>query len=467
MRSFETRIQQIKHDVLKEVAGLAFDSCLASQILDIPKKLFPGPKAQLRCCIFKERAIVGERIKLAMGGDSNNSNVIEVLDIACDECPVTEFNVSPACRGCLATRCINTCPKDAIAMVGHRAVIDHTKCIACGRCLNACPYNAIIKSVRPCEAGCECNAISMGPDRKALIDYDKCTACGSCLNQCPFGAIMDKSYILKTIGLMKESKALGYKLYAAVAPSIAGQFQGATPEQVAASLKKLGFSEVVEVAIGADMTSWEEAEELYESDGFMTSSCCPAFVSYVEKHFPQLINNVSKTPSPMIMTGRYIREKDPEARIVFIGPCVAKKSEVQEKGKGLFECAITFEEITAMLDSRGIDPLKMKGVPFEGASGYARGFAASGGVMAAVKRALSERGLSDDGIIPMACDGLENCKAPLLKAKVGKSDITFLEGMACKGGCIGGPGTIRRDNKLKGELKKYADASNKDNISVT
>ena len=189
MHTFETKIQELKTSVLTEVARLAWEDRLTTGILDVPERIIPGPTATLRCCIYKERAIINSRVKMAMGGDKANPLVVEVLPIACDECPVTEITVGPSCRGCLATRCVNSCPKDAIRIVNHRAQIDHEKCITCGRCLNACQYSAIIKTQRPCEKGCPAGAISMGPDRKASIDINKCISCGKCAAACPLGNI--------------------------------------------------------------------------------------------------------------------------------------------------------------------------------------------------------------------------------------------------------------------------------------
>ncbi len=209
MRTFETKIQELKTAVLTEVARLTWEDRLqtGTAILDIPEKIIPGPTATLRCCIYKERAIINSRVKLAMGGDKSNPCLVEVLPIACDECPVTEITVGPSCRGCLATRCVHACPKDAITIVNHRACIDHEKCISCGRCVSACQYSAILKTQRPCEKGCPAKAISMGPDRKASIDVSQCIACGNCVYQCPFGAIQDKSFITDAIHMIMGAEA--------------------------------------------------------------------------------------------------------------------------------------------------------------------------------------------------------------------------------------------------------------------
>ena len=305
MRHYETSVQELKDKVLTAVARLAWnDKLQTNEILDIPEQIIPGPEAQMRCCIYKERAIVGSRVKMATGGDRANPNLVEVLPIACDECPVTEISVGPACRGCIAHRCMEVCPKGAIHMENHRATIDHSKCVLCGKCIEACPYGAITKNMRPCERGCPVKAISMGPDRKANIDVNKCISCGQCVIQCPFGAVMDKSYVVDVIQMLLGAEKWGLHVYAILAPSFVGQFD-CTPGQMAAALKEMGFYDVAEVALGADLTAQAEAAEFEEREGGpMTSSCCPAFVAFVERHMPEQVPLVSTTPSPMVMLGR-------------------------------------------------------------------------------------------------------------------------------------------------------------------
>ena len=450
MRDFETKVQELKNDVLREVARLAWEDRLAAGILSVPEQLIPGPKATMRCCIYKERAIIGDRIKLAMGGDTSTPGIVEVIPTACDECPVTEMTVGPSCRGCIATRCVHACPKDAIHVVDHKAQIDHSKCIVCGKCLNACPYGAIVKNLRPCERGCPVGAISMGEDKKASIDEEKCISCGTCVYTCPFGAIMDKSWILDAVELLKS----GQRVYAQLAPSVAGQF-GATLGQLAAGLKQLGFFGVEETALGADLTAHVEAGEL-EEKGMLASSCCPAFVDYVNKFHPKQAELVSETPSPMIMAARHIKERDPEAKVVFIGPCVAKKAEFQlEKTGGAVDCVLTFEELAALFEARGIEVEQLEGEELDHASSYGRAFARSGGVSAAVGEALRERE-STFLVKPVPCSGIAECKVAFLKAGRGLLDGNFIEGMACEGGCISGAACLVRSPKNKVEVEKHA-----------
>mgnify|MGYP000773886711 CR=1 FL=1 len=307
MRKFDTKVQYLKYKVLREVVRLAYADELAERAIDIPKTIIPGKTPTMRCCVYKERAILAERVKLAMGGDRSNPNVIEVLDIACDDCPVSGHVVTEACRGCIAHRCSSACPRGAISFDdNHHAHIDPDKCINCGKCASVCPYSAIQNHVRPCERACKVKAIQQGENHVAHIDDSKCIACGACVYQCPFGAIQDKSFLLDAIHIIRDSENnQKYKVYAVVAPSISSQFVYAKLGQVITGLKELGFFSVVEAALGADMVAYREAKELAEK-GFLTSSCCPAFVEMIEKHFPKLIPNISHTGSPMTLIARYI-----------------------------------------------------------------------------------------------------------------------------------------------------------------
>ena len=295
----------------------------------------------------------------------------------------------------------------------------------------------------------------MGEDKKAFIDPAKCTSCGACVYQCPFGAIMDKSFIVDAIQMLQGAEKWGFNVYAAVAPSIAGQFAPADLGQVVTGLKMLGFHDVVEVALGADMTAKTEAGEL-EEKGMLASSCCPAFVDYVEKNFPDQAHLISEPPSPMIMAARYIKRKDPSAKVIFIGPCVAKKMEVRlGKTMRAVDIALTFEELYAMFDSKGIDVTKLEYTELDQASGFGRSFAHSGGVSAAVTQALKERG-SKFQIKAQPCSGFEACKLAFLKAAKGVGDFNFIEGMACEGGCVQGPAQLIRSPKNQGDVDRHA-----------
>ena len=406
---------------------------------------------------YKERAILLERVKIAMGGDKTNPNVIEVIDIACDECPVGGYEVTNACRGCLAHRCEDACRFGAITFDSdHTAHIDKSKCKECGMCARVCPYSAIHNYKRPCETACKVKAISMGEDKQACIDNDKCISCGACVYQCPFGAITDKSFILNVIDILKKSQNnTKYKVFAVVAPSISSQFTYAKLGQVITGLKELGFFTVIEAALGADMVAEAESKELAEK-GFLTSSCCPAFVDYIHKAYPDLVPLISHNLSPMATIAKYIKEHEGECKVIFIGPCTAKKMEVQKDSvKPYVDAVITFEELQALFDSKDLDITTLGESVLDNASYYGRIFARSGGLSDAVKEGLKEQGLEDFELKPCACDGIEACRVALIKKSKGLLDANFIEGMACVGGCIGGAGCLTHGEKNKMEVDKY------------
>ena len=457
MRKFDTKVQHLKYKVLREVARQAWKDTLYDNLLDIPKLIVPGKTPTMRCCVYKERAILTERVKLAMGGDKDNPNVIEVIDIACDECPVGGYEVTDACRGCLAHRCEDVCRFGAISFdSNHVAHIDKSKCKECGACSKVCPYTAIVSRIRPCQNACKIKAISMNKDKAAKIDNDKCIACGACVYQCPFGAIMDKSFMINAIDLIKKSQCgKHYKIYAVVAPSISSQFRYAKLGQVITGLKVLGFHTVVEAALGADMVAQAESKELAEK-GFLTSSCCPAFVSYIKKSFPELAQYVSHNLSPMATIAKYIKDTDKDAKVIFIGPCTAKKAEVQsESVKPYVDAALTFEELQALFDSRDIDITTLEEGVLDNASYFGRIFARCGGLSDAVAEGLKEQGLDDFELKPCSCDGIEACRVALMRKSKNLRDAHFIEGMACVGGCIGGAGCLTHGEKNKAEVDKY------------
>ena len=456
MRKFDTKVQHLKYKVLREVAREAWKDTLLENILEIPKMIVPGKVPSMRCCVYKERAILGERVKLAMGGDKENPNVIEVIEIACDECPAAGYEVTTSCRGCLAHRCEDVCKRGAISFDNnHVAHIDKSKCVECGQCAKVCPYAAIVNHKRPCQNACKVKAISINEDNAASIDNEKCISCGACVYQCPFGAISDKSYILNAIDLIKKSdNNKNYKVYAIVAPSISSQFVYAKLGQVVTGMKELGFHTVIEAALGADMVAMDESKELAEK-GFLTSSCCPAFVQYIKSAFPSLLEFVSHNPSPMLALAKYIKDNEPDAKVVFIGPCTAKKAEAQlENVKPYVDVVLTFEELQALYDSRDIDIKELEEGVLDNASYFGRIFARSGGLTDAVAQAMKEQNIDFD-LKAISCDGIDECRLALLKKSKNVLDANFIEGMACVGGCIGGAGCLTHGEKNKAEVDKY------------
>lgn len=461
---FDTKAQFLKYEVLKSVAKYSWTDSLLDHVLDIPYEIVPGRKPTMRCCVYKERAILGERVKIAMGTYKDNPHIIQVIDIACDECPVGGYEITSGCRGCLSHHCKEACRFDAIYQdENHVSHINKEKCKECGMCAKACPYSAIIQLKRPCQNACKVKAISWDENRTAKIDYDKCISCGACSYQCPFGAISDRSFILDLIDIFKQRKE-NEKVVAVIAPSIGSQFSYAKPGQVITGLRKLGFDEVIEAAFGADVVAYHETKELYEK-GFLTSSCCPAFVKFQEINYPEVVPYISHNPSPMAMVGKLVKEKNPNTKVVFIGPCTAKKEEVKKQEVSKYiDIVITFEELQALFDSKEINIEELEETALSQASEFGRGFAKSGGLTNAVKQGLKEIGAENFELKPITCDGIEECNINLLKWSKKISDFNFMEGMACNGGCISGAGCLTHSIKSKAMIDIYSKQNTKSSI---
>ncbi|MCH4888047.1 4Fe-4S dicluster domain-containing protein [Acidaminobacter sp. JC074] len=460
MRQYENEVQKVKHEVLSLMAKAAMKNTLIEEIIKLPKLINPGPEGRVRCCVHHERAVTCERIDLIMGGNKNKQEIVEVLPSACDQCLVNRYVVTETCRGCLAHRCVGACPVDAISIRAGKAEIDHKKCIECGKCKDACPYSAIADVMRPCRKGCPTNAIHMDENKTAVIDYDLCISCGACVYNCPFGAIQDKSEILEVIKLLDSSS----NVYAILAPAFATQFQYVPLEQVITGIKKLGFRDVVEVALGADLIVKHEVEEFMEKEtDSMTSSCCPGFVNLIKLNYPELLTSVSNTVSPMVATARLIQSIDPQSEIVFIGPCIAKKHEKLSYPE--IAHVLTFEELDALIDAKGIDLETLEGSPLNNASYHGRKFAASGGVSSAVVSYYKD--LTDKPLDVINCDGIKECDKALKQLKFKKLKDVFIEGMACKGGCIKGPVTMHHGPKDVKAVDNYAKKAYENEINTS
>ena len=439
----DENVIKIKHDVLYEVAKLAFAGELDEKKDQIAFELVPGPKPQFRCCIYKEREIIRQRIRLAEGkapGPIDDGNVIQVISSACADCPISSFVVTENCQNCMGKACINACKFGAIEPGRDRSHIDSTKCKECGRCAQACPYNAIAHLKRPCKSSCPVNAITYDENGITVIDESKCIRCGKCIHSCPFGAIASKTYIVDVINALKDE---GKNVYAMAAPATEGQFgEQITMNSWKKAMKDLGFKGFIEVGLGGDMTAAYEAEEwaeAYKEGKKKVTSCCPAFVNMVRKHYPELADCVSTTISPMCAVSRMIKAKDPYAVTVFIGPCLAKKSEVKDQAiEGNADYVLTYSEIHAIMKAKNITLMPDEEYTYQESSIYGKRFAASGGVTAAVLQSLKE---SEDEIDAKVCkaNGAAECKKALLLMKAGRLPEDFIEGMVCDGGCVGGP----------------------------
>ena len=447
----DENVIKIKHDVLYEVAKLAFADELEEKRDGIAQSLIPGPTPQFRCCIYKEREIIRQRVRLAEGkapGMHDDGNIVQVISSACEDCPISSYVVTDNCQNCIGKACINACNFGAIEMGRHRSHIDASKCKECGKCAQACPYHAIAALKRPCKFSCPVDAISYDENGISVINEEKCIRCGLCIHRCPFGAIGSKTFIVDVIKAIKSE----HPVYALVAPATEGQFgEHITMNSWKKAMKAVGFTDLVEVGLGGDMTAAYEAEEwaeAYKNGKKMTTSCCPAFVNMVKKHYPELIENVSTTISPMCAVSRMLKAKEPDAVTVFIGPCISKKSEVKDHAiEGNADYALTYSEIRAIMHARNVE-LEEDDNSYQESSIYGKRFANSGGVTEAVLQSLKE---SDDEIAATVnkCNGAAECKKALLLMKVGRLPEDFIEGMICEGGCVGGPSAFRPQASFK------------------
>lgn len=453
-------IEEVKNEVLYHVAKAAFEGNLDQIEATLPYEILPGNKPRFRCCVYKEREIVRERIMLAKNINPANGhpchNTVKIIPAACENCPITRFTVTDNCQKCMSKKCMQACRFGAISMTRDKAYIDPEKCKECGQCYNSCPYHAIVDIMRPCRRACPVDAIQVGEDGRVRIDDEKCIRCGSCISKCPFGAISDSSRILEVIDYLKGDRPV----YALVAPAAEGQFGlDITMESIRNGVKKLGFKDMVDVAIGADFVSDSEAKEwaeAYQEGKKMTTSCCPAFVHLIRRHFPELTGHISTTISPMAATARLVKAMVPDAVCIFIGPCIAKKSEAgqdQDHPGDNAELVLTFEEFQALLRAKGVklEPCALE--EEQNGSIHAKGFSNSGGVTKAVKQALMEQGVHA-GVNVRQCNGAAECRKALMLLKAGKLPEDFMEGMACEGGCVAGPGNILEERAFKREREK-------------
>ena len=498
MRGVYTNLTEIRRNVFSSVAKIAYEMAeddektTRRKLRDLPYDIIPGDVATYRESVFLERAIVEQRIRLAMGlplqevdrreslteglADASvpetyyQPPLVNVIKFACNACEDNVYRVTNACQGCLAHPCREICPKGAITFKDKKAYIDQEKCIHCGMCAKACPYHAIQHHVRPCADACGMNAIGSDEHGRAQIDYEKCVSCGQCLINCPFGAIADKSQIFQVIQAINA----GEEVIAEVAPAFVGQFGGkGNVDKLRQAFTVLGFSGMEEVALGADLCTVQEAEdfleEVPEKIPFMGTSCCPAWSVMAKKEFPEHADCISMALTPMTLTARLIRKQRPNAKIVFVGPCSAKKLEAMRRSvRSEVDFVLTFEEMMGMMKARGIEEYnKLEGEgasDFEVASADGRGFAVAGGVATAVVNAIHRR-YPDREVNVVNAEGLDECRKMMKDAVKGKYPGYLIEGMACPGGCVAGAGTLQAINKTAAAVKRYAKKSPRKNAT--
>ena len=488
MRGIKTTKSRLRKTIFTEVAKMAFEGWDEKKFENLPYKIIQGEVAQYRDSVFVEREVVAERLRAAMGVSLRNFNdfesicegvdeslvdekyyeppLIDIIKFACNRCPENRVFVTNACQNCLEHPCVEVCPKKAISIKNGRSFIDEEKCVKCGMCINSCSYHAIIRQERPCSKVCGMDAIKSDALGRAEIDPDKCVSCGMCLVNCPFGAIIDKSQIYQTITALKSKTPV----YAAIAPAFAGQFGNVSTGKIRTAFKELGFEDVFEVAVGADLCTIEEAQdfmkEVPEKQPFMATSCCPAWSVMAKKLFPEFASYISMALTPMVLTARLIKEKHPDCKVVFVGPCAAKKLEASRRTiRSYVDFVLTFEEFSSILEAKNIDISQCEeSEPLGGdSSGDGKGFAVSGGVAKAVENAIKKMDPNRE-VLTARAEGLPECRKMLQLAKAGKYNGYLLEGMACPGGCVAGAGTIAPVKKSSVAVTQMAQKSEEQNV---
>ncbi len=429
---------------------------LEERIDTIPVEMIPKDHASSRCCIYKDRAMIRSRLLSLMGVDLEEDDdevsllsayaknaihqeikpfpVLTTITAGCSACIKSQYRVSELCRGCLARPCVTNCPKNAITFKDHKACIDTELCVNCGKCKQVCPFNVILYIPLPCEEACPVGAIKRDINGQIHIDRESCIDCGKCSRACPFGAIVERSQIIP-VAVKLTSDA---HVTALCAPSIDGQFPG-TLRQVITAIKKLGFDTVIEVAEGAEKTVEHEAKEVLarrEDEPFMTTSCCSAFVSCINKHIPQLRERVSHTRSPMAYTAEKAKDDCSDTFTVFIGPCIAKKQEGALDPN--VDAVITFEELAAFFVAWDIDVQELEESHIT-LDELPRKFALAGGVVESVCKVIPK----DKAVRTQQIDGLTRKSVTLMKTWGRRPpDTDLVEVMCCEGGCVGGPGCV-------------------------
>ena len=479
MLNINNNASNVKREILVRIAKLQLEGKLEEGVNYIPRELAPKDSKSIRCCIYHDREILKMRVLARLGcsveeydedrplseyahdvmsRDKPTWPMLTVLNEACNACVRSHYMVTNACQGCFARPCLLNCPKKAIT-IDRKASIDPDKCMNCGLCMQNCPYHAIIKLPIPCEEACPVGAITKDQTGHEQIDYDKCIFCGNCIRECPFGAMMDKSQLVDVIRHIMEKKQ---KVTALYAPAIAAQFK-VSSGQLEAALMQAGFTNVYEVAQGADICADKEAKEFEErmkrGDKMMTTSCCSAYVRAVQIHVPALKPCVSATRSPMHYTAEIAKKEDPQCITVFIGPCLAKRREGYDDDD--VDYVLSIEEVGALFMAKNIEISKLEAVQHTSIpSPTGRGFAKTGGVAKAVEVRLSDKSI----LRPAVINGLNKAgmKQLELYGKINegilKSDDktpNLIEVMSCEGGCIGGPLVITNPKVADSLLNSY------------
>lgn len=445
---------------------------LRKNIDRIPYIMRPRGGEVSRCCLYKDRAMLKYRAMcilgfgvddetdemttlaqytdLALAREKVEQEPLSVMTEACSACVKVNYVVTNMCRGCVGRACMMNCNKGAIRFENGQAHIMSEKCVNCGLCQKNCPFHAIVYMPVPCEEACPVGAISKDEAGKEHIDPKKCIYCGRCISACPFGAVMEKSHIIDIHKAIKSDR----KVIAIVAPAIAGQFK-APLEDIMAAIGRLGFDEVREVAKGADMTTKNEAIEFIEKmeagEPFMTTSCCPSYYMLAARHLPEVKPFVSHTRSPMIYSAQIEKEANPDAVIVFVGPCLAKRYEAYHDTN--IDYVLSFEEVGTMFVANGVNPMEKSELQLDSSiNPTSRGYAATAGVMHAVAVEIGDRA----EVRPIVIDGITKQSIRELKGYAKSCPGNMVEVMACEGGCVNGCNVIANPKIATRQVQEYA-----------
>jgi [FeFe] hydrogenase (group B1/B3) len=473
--NFTNNAMLIRRELITRIGKQILDETLLQNIDRIPLEMRPKGQSSSRCCIYKDRAVLKYKIMALLGFNYTDETdeltplshyalmasqrtqvsetVLTVVDEACSACVKVNYEVTNLCRGCVGRPCMLNCPKDAISVINHKALIDHDKCINCGKCQKACPYHAIIYQPIPCEEACPVGAITKNELGIEVIDDAKCIHCGKCLTACPFGAIIENSQIIEIFSAIKQGK----QVIALPAPSIIGQFKWSY-DKILGAIKALGFTDIYEVAKGANETTAHETAELIEKiqhgQPFMTTSCCPAYVETVNKHIPDLKPFVSDTLSPMQYAAKAVKEAHPNAITVFIGPCIAKRKEAM--ASEFVDYTLSFEELGSMFIAKGVFVYDAPPAnPDSSILKHGHGFASAGGVIKSVLESVE----ANPNFTTALIDGIEKPVIAQLKTfPKGKHPANFIEVMSCQGGCLAGPLVLSNPRIALNQLNEYIKA---------
>lgn len=489
-------------DLVARVCTDIIDGTLESTIDTLPEKLYPdGSSPRYYDTLEAERAVCRKTLYSVLGHVVDTANPptqplsealrqtqarnpkdyvsqVSVIPEGCHKCNYSKYYVTDACEGCVARPCITNCPKKCITRVDGKARIDASKCIGCGMCEKNCPYNAILKRKIPCVDDCPVDAISKDAEGRSIIDPAKCIHCGKCMVRCPFGTIVMPSQIVDVVTKIKAGK----QVIACLAPAVLAQYTG-TPAQIHHACLKAGFSEMVEVAVGADTTSINECQEYLEHVGtghqpVMATSCCPAWVRAVRVHVPGLAPYISSTASPMVYTANLMKKKYPDCVTVFVGPCNAKRTEAL--GIPDQDHVLTSEELLCLFTAHKIDVMKMPKddpsktrLPSLESTNYCITQAVTEAVVHAVPKAVDRikaHGHTAEQKVelkPVFISPLDKKSFKQVQGwgqKLPTIPGNLIECMCCDGGCIAGPGNVvaptigaTRIKKLLSERPKYQD----------